>query len=205
MNNYPITLNIKGRPVVVVGGGKIAYRKVKSLLKASANITIVAPTIIEKLLPFVESKKIEWIKDYFRPKYIENAPLIIAATNDRHVNEQVYEAKTETQWINIVDHPDLCDFHIPATVYRGKLMISVATSGASPLLARKIKHEIAEKYDESYIDYVDFLFEARLLIKEQIQNEDERKEIFAHLINMDHTNLPKMKQYLFSVIKKYND
>lgn len=200
MHSYPITLNLQNRSVVVIGGGKVAYRKVTALVKAKANITIVSPSLFEPLLQIVEANNLQWICDDFQPKYIEDAELIFAATNDYEVNEQIYQAKKKSQWINVVDHPDLCDFHIPATVQRGKLVISVSTGGASPLLARKIKNEIAEQYDDCYEDYVDFLYEARTLIKQYVETEEERRKIFAELLNMEHTNLSKMRHYLQSIM-----
>lgn len=204
MPNYPLMLKMEGRNVVVVGGGKVAYRKVVSLLEANANVTVVSPHIIRQLLSFVKSNDVKWICAPFQPEYIENAEFIIAATNDRKTNEEVYKAKKPFQWINVVDEPQFCDFFVPATVQRGKLSIAVSTSGASPLLARKIKKEIADLYDERYESYVDFLYKARKIIQTSIPSEKRRKELFQQLIKIDPSNLGEMNKILQSLALKKN-
>lgn len=201
MNGYPITLNLKDKNVVVIGGGKVAYRKIVRLLEYQANITIVSPSIIEPLQKITAETNVAWVQDTFKQDYIKEAVLIFAATNDKQVNEIIFRSKKPFQWINIADDPEHSDFHLPATFNRGRLSIAVSTSGASPILARKIKNEIGKMYDESYVEYVNFLYDARTMVKEQVKNEQERKAIFHSLANVSRKDIPYLKKYLAQLLK----
>lgn len=180
---YPVILNIAGLPVVVVGGGTVATRKVGKLLEAGAQVTVVSPDLAPRLQEWAGHGKIRWLDKRFEPGDIRGARLVIAATNDPQVNLAVYNALEPYQWINIVDRPDLSDFVVPTTLRRGKLSISVSTSGASPGLAKQITAELAERYDEVYADYVDFLAQCRLEILQHVSDQQQRKRLFAALLD----------------------
>lgn len=181
---YPIMLNVENRRVVVVGGGKVALRKVKGLLVARANITVVSPTLCAGLVVLVNEEKVTWQKEVFSSTVLKEAVLVFAATNDRNVNKQVLEACKSNQLVNIVDNPDKSNFHVPAIYKKGRLTIAVSTNGASPIVARKLVNQIGETFEQNNIeDYLDFLFEARQRIKSAISDENQRKAILQELAN----------------------
>lgn len=181
-NYFPIHINIEYRTVVIVGGGHVATQKIASLLPAKANIVVVSPTLDESLLPLAELGQITWREKEFEARDLDDASLIIAATNDTSVNEAVQEAAQHWQLINRADAQAESDFITPATVRRGPLVLTVSTSGASPALARKIKADLEEQFDEVYDDYVCFLQQARLMIAAQFEKGTQRRNALQALL-----------------------
>ncbi|PJO41321.1 precorrin-2 dehydrogenase/sirohydrochlorin ferrochelatase family protein [Lysinibacillus xylanilyticus] len=181
-NYFPIHINIEYKTVVIVGGGHVATQKVASLLPAKASIVVVSPTLDESLLPLAESGQITWREKEFEPRDLDDASLIIAATNDTSVNEAVQEAAQHWQLINRADAQAESDFITPATVRRGPLVLTVSTSGASPALARKIKTDLEEQFDEVYDDYVCFLQQARLMIAAKFDKGPQRRKALQALL-----------------------
>ena len=182
INYFPIHINIEYKTVVIVGGGHVATQKVASLLPAKANIVVVSPTLDDSLLPLVEAGQITWREKEFEPRDLDDASLIIAATNDTSVNEAVQEAAQHWQLINRADAQAESDFITPATVRRGPLVLTVSTSGASPALARKIKADLEEQFDEIYDDYVCFLQQARLMIAAKFEKGQQRRAALQALL-----------------------
>jgi len=181
-NYFPIHINIEYKTVVIVGGGHVATQKVASLIPAKATIVVVSPTLDDSLLPLVEAGKITWREKEFEPRDLDDASLIIAATNDTSVNEAVQEAAQHWQLINRADAQAESDFITPATVRRGPLVLTVSTSGASPALARKIKADLEEQFDEIYDDYVCFLQQARLMIAAKFEKGQQRRAALQALL-----------------------
>ncbi|QPQ30360.1 precorrin-2 dehydrogenase/sirohydrochlorin ferrochelatase family protein [Lysinibacillus sp. JNUCC 51] len=181
-NYFPIHINIEYKTVVIVGGGHVATQKVASLLPAKASIVVVSPTLDESLLPLAESGQITWREKKFESRDLDDASLIIAATNDTSVNEAVQEAAQHWQLINRADAQAESDFITPATVRRGPLVLTVSTSGASPALARKIKADLEEQFDEVYDDYVCFLQQARLMIAAKFEKGSQRRKALQALL-----------------------
>ncbi|MCT8137626.1 NAD(P)-binding protein [Anaerobacillus sp. CMMVII] len=172
---YPVTLKLEGKPCVVVGGGRIAFIKLGPLLQAKANVTVVSPEIspeIEKI--FLEGKIKIRLKEV-EPIDYQEAFLIIAATNSAEINREIYEKVKDSKLVNVVTDSEIGNFHIPATFTRGKLQISIATGGASPMLAKKIRDELNERYDESYEEYLEFLYHARLKIKHSACSIEDKR------------------------------
>ena len=179
---FPIHLNIEFKTVVIVGGGHVATQKVASLLPAKANIVVVSPTLHDTLVPLVKSGEITWRDKEFEPRDLDDATLIIAATNDTNVNDAVQEAAQHWQLLNRADVQGESDFITPATVRRGPLVLTVSTSGASPALARKIKQDLAEQFDAVYEDYVCFLQQARLMVAANFEKGEQRRAALQALL-----------------------
>jgi precorrin-2 dehydrogenase/sirohydrochlorin ferrochelatase len=192
---YPISLKIENKKCVVIGGGRIAARKIKRLIEADAIVTVISPAITNSIESFVNQKKISFQKKSYEASDIIDASLIIAATNDDKINMQIYRDKKDSQWINIVDAPQYSDFFVPATIQRGMLTIAVSTNGASPGLAKRIKKEIADQYDDSYKQYVTFLNECRQQVKELVNDPSLRAEILSALLHPDFLELTKQCKY----------
>lgn len=186
-------LQIEGKEAVVFGGGVIATRKVEKLVKAGARVTVIAPTLTERLMQLVNHGEIHWEKRKFLKDDVKSAFIVIAATNDREVNAQIYDA-AKNKLINVVDRPELCTFHVPATVERGHLTIAISTDGISPTVAKEIKKELYSLYDESYVHYLRFLKKVRENVLQQLKDEKTRKII-----------LQKVGQRSFYHEKNWND
>ncbi|GLH65362.1 NAD(P)-binding protein [Parageobacillus sp. G301] len=175
---YPVMLNIANQHVVVIGGGKVAERKIHGLLEAKANITVVAPTITSGIQQLEAAGKLIWRQKTFSPDDLEEAWVVIAATNNRDVNEAVAKAAKPYQLINIADDPERSNFHVPAVIRRGRLTIAISTGGASPTIAQQIRRQLEELYDDDYGRYIDFLYECRQWILRNVHDEQKRKELF---------------------------
>lgn len=186
--HYPLMLDLTGRNCLVVGGGEVAARKVESLLEAGAMVTVISPDGLSIMSEWASQGLINWEKRRFTDEdEVSRYSLVVAATNHPEVNLSVYTAVTRVGgWINIVDRPDLCNFIVPSTVHRGKLVISISTSGASPGLAHKIKQQIEQAYGHEYEDYVDFLAEVRHRVLQTVKDPKRRRSIFRQLLNEEY-------------------
>ncbi|MED1864475.1 NAD(P)-binding protein [Fictibacillus nanhaiensis] len=177
---YPIHVNLSGKTVVVAGGGLVASRKIKDLLNEEAKITIISPTAVEEIKEWHAERKLTWIERKVKREDLEKALLIIAATNCKEVNSWIAEQASTKQLVNVVDQPHLGNFIVPSVVKRGKLILSVSTSGASPSLSKSIKKELQQKYSEDYETYLDFLFQCRSIIKKEFP-EKYRQDLLKNL------------------------
>ncbi|MDZ5473008.1 NAD(P)-binding protein [Bacillus sp. 31A1R] len=180
---YPVSLQLKGKVVVVIGGGKIAERKIKGLLNTGAKIELISPTITEGLKGLVEATKIKWLEKSFSPEDVNDAFLILAATNDRATNQAVQQAVNPYQLLNLADQHEESNFIIPSVMRRGKLNIAVTTSGASPTLSKQIKKQLEETYDERYESYIDFLFRCRQYVLKHVSDTQQKKKILSSLVD----------------------
>ena len=178
---YPINLNLNGRKVVVIGGGRIAERKITGLIEAMAVVTVISPKLTPELMRYAEEGKLTWKEKDFTAEDIQDAFLVIAATNQPEINHAVKKAAAPHQLISLVDDPEESDFILPAVVNQGKLSITVSTSGASPILAKKIKREIADQYGPEYKEYVDFLYSCRKKILEEINDPKIKKLLLSEI------------------------
>lgn len=194
-NYYPIMLNLSGKRVIVIGGGVVAARKIGTLLEAGADVTVVSPDLHEKMADMLSSEKLVWMQKYFEPVDLEDAFLIIAATNDTAVNVQVYKSINPQQLINVVDRPDLSNFIVPASFRRGQLTFAVSTSGAMPGLSRKIKQELATQYDEIYEEYLIFLEQSRQKVIQEIVEIHKRRQVLNSLLQPEFLELTQQAQY----------
>ncbi|MBO1627696.1 precorrin-2 dehydrogenase [Bacillus arachidis] len=138
-NMYPIMCNLQGKKVVIIGGGKIAYRKAAGLKNTGAFVTVVSPNICEemKTLPYIE-----WKQKTFAEEDIKDAHLVYAATNHHDINMMVKQAAHEFQWINVVSDGKESSFHTPAVIRSDEYVISISTSGKSPSFAKRIKQKL---------------------------------------------------------------
>ncbi|MEW4232956.1 NAD(P)-binding protein [Bacillus thuringiensis] len=173
---YPLTVRVNEKRVVVIGGGKVAGFKIIPLLKQGADIVVISPELDANLVKLVEEKKIRWYQKEYEKSDIKSAFLVVAASSDSILNEQVAEDAAENQLVNVITNPESGNVHFPAAIHRGLLNIAVSTGGASPKLAKKIRDEIANKYDETYESYLDFLYEVRLKLKD-LQLEKRARNI----------------------------
>ncbi|KXY31732.1 precorrin-2 dehydrogenase [Bacillus cereus] len=173
---YPLTVRVDKKRVVVIGGGKVAGFKIIPLLKQGADIVVVSTELDANLVKLVEEKQIRWYQRAYEKSDIKDAFLVVAATSDSVLNEQIAEDAAVNQLVNVITNPESGNVHFPAAIHRGLLNVAVSTGGASPKLAKKIRDDIANKYDEKYEPYLDFLYEVRLKVKE-LQVEKRQKNI----------------------------
>ena len=151
MNYLPIFLHLRNAPCLVTGGGDIAYRKIKMLLKTGARVTVVAKSANAKIRALAAKKALTLIEDTFVPEQIEGMRLVVAATDDKAVNRQASEtAIRQGVPVNVVDQPELCSFIVPSIVDRSPVLIAVGTGGAAPVLSRLLKSRLETLIPAAY-------------------------------------------------------
>ncbi|MDM5153014.1 precorrin-2 dehydrogenase [Bacillus sp. DX1.1] len=139
-NIYPLMFNLQGKTVVIIGGGKIAYRKAAGLRNTGASVTVVSPEICEEMkkLPYIT-----WKRKTFTEDDIKDAHLIYAATNQHTVNMMVKQVAHDFQWVNVVSDGTVSSFHTPGVIRNDEYVVSISTSGKNPSFAKQIKQELA--------------------------------------------------------------
>ncbi len=187
---YPVNLQITHRLCVVVGGGGVALRKVRGLLEAEARIRVISPTIATELRILSDAGKIEWLQRGYVEGDLKGAFLVFAATNDRDVQLRIKNETARSAGIlNSADDPGGSDFHVPAHFRRGKMLVTIATGGGSPALAKKIRGQLEEAIGPEYEAVVDLL----ALIRERLlDGQDEtavHTELFGRLLQMGIVDL----------------
>jgi precorrin-2 dehydrogenase/sirohydrochlorin ferrochelatase len=156
MNNlYPIFLKANQLNVLVIGAGKVGTEKLHFLLKSSpnANVEVIAERFDDEVITLSNSFKFPRIESRVKESQVEGRSIVIAATNEREVNEEIYERCRERNLlVNVADNPDLCDFYLGGIVTKGNLKIAISTNGKSPTLAKRMRQyfeaEIPEDIDE---------------------------------------------------------
>jgi len=165
---YPILLHIQSRKCLVVGGGQVALRKVKTLLEHNANVEVVSPTFCPELNQLATDKAIRAIPRDYKSEDLQHAFIAIAATDNVKTNELVAsEARRQGVLVNVVDDPKNSDFIVPSYLKRGDVIVAVSTSGRSPALARKIRSELEKNFKAEYEHLAVIADEVRSKLKQQ--------------------------------------
>ncbi|WP_063465187.1 NAD(P)-dependent oxidoreductase [Ectothiorhodospira sp. BSL-9] len=140
MDHFPIFLDLRERPCLVVGGGRVAARKARRLQQAGARVYLLSPQLTPFLAKAVERGLFEHQAGWFHPEAVEGMTLVIAATDDEIVNQSVYDAARQRSIpVNVADRPALCSFIMPAVVDRSPLLVAIGTGGTAPVLARALR------------------------------------------------------------------
>ena len=179
----PLYCDLRDKKVVIVGGGRVAERKVRSLSSSGALITLISPKITQGLSTVVQQGRLEYIKRSFQEGDLEGAWLVIAATDDEQVQERVFqEAQRQRCFCNVVDQPEKCSFIVPSLVKRGALSIAISTGGQSPALARSLRIRLQEQFGEEWAIYVELIGRLRRMILTQLP-ESQRSQRLEKLIH----------------------
>ncbi|MBI5190552.1 MAG: bifunctional precorrin-2 dehydrogenase/sirohydrochlorin ferrochelatase [Nitrospirae bacterium] len=183
---YPIFLDITGRRAVVAGGGPVAARKAGSLADAGADVTVISPALCPQMSALVSDGRARHVARVYRKGDLADASVVVAATDDPAVNEAVCaDAKDAGALVNCVRPPDVGDFVVPSTIRRGGLTVAVSTSGGCPALTKKLRRDIEAFLGDEYGAYLEFLEEARGIIKESVPDEAVRQAILTRLVESD--------------------
>jgi len=200
--NYPIMLQMTGKKVVVVGGGKVAERKISGLLETGAAITVISPIATDTIHRLALEGDIVWQERSFTKDDLLDAYMIFAATDNAEINQLVKKAASDRQLVSIADDPDGSDFHVPANFRRGRLCISVSTEGASPFLAGKIRAQLEEQFDEVYEDFIEFLFTARQRVLREVEDPALKRKLLTAIVSEDFLNSENREDKFRRLLKK---
>ena len=175
MDFFPVFFSLKGRPCLVVGGGSVAARKIALLTKAGANVTVVAPELCDELQQRHARGELQHRARHFKEEDLNGVLLVVAATNQRTVNEEVSRlAQDRNIPVNVVDNPDLCSFVVPSILDRSPVMVAVSTGGASPVLARQLRSKLEALIPAAYGRLASMVESFREQVKQKIDSNARR-------------------------------
>ncbi len=184
MAYFPFFIDIQDKHCLVVGGGAVAFRKVHVLLQFGVYVTVVSPTICKELkeLSKVEGKLI-LLEREFENADIQHCFFVIAATNNRTVNEAIEVlCKESNTLVNLADSCDKSAFLFPAVVKKGDIVIGTTTAGKSPDIAKWVRMSVEAAVPDYMAELTECLGECRIAIKERIHSESLRKKAFKELL-----------------------
>ena len=185
MRYFPMFLDVENKPILVVGGGEVACRKVDSLLRAGANVTLVSPKVAPYLSKLVEESKLHWVQNFYSSQILSKDYLQVWATTDNpSLNHQVYnDAKKLGVLVNVVDDLPYCDFITPSMINRGRIQIAISSGGASPVLVRNIREKLETVLPQNIGLIADFGASKRNSIKESFPTVDERRKFWERFLS----------------------
>ena len=187
MESFPIFINLKKKPVIVIGGGDIALRKVKLLLKAEPKITLISRKICKDLKELLVGPNHKILQKSFQESDLKTPILIIAATNNAKTNKRISTyAQQKNILINVVDQPKLCTFTMGSIVERDSLVISISSGGKAPVLVRKIREKIETLIPQSYAELVRLSGTLRSMVKKNIQSGVKRRIFWEEFFESDY-------------------
>ena len=165
---YPVFLNLTERRCVIIGGGQIAEGKISKLLDSGAKIIVISPDATQGIRGFAERGQIELDLRKYQEGDLQGAFIAIAATNDRMVNQEIFEeAEKQGILLNAVDDMPRCSFIAPSIVEKGPVTVAISTGGASPALARKLREKMEVSSALDWADATSVLSKARQVIKDK--------------------------------------
>lgn len=188
MSFYPVSLDLNGRFCIVVGGGRVAERKVRTLLASGARVQVISPELTSGLAELYRQGQLTWVGRQYQEGDLAGAFLVIAATDNAEVQRRSFaEAEGSHLLINVADVPQRCNFILPAIVRQGDLTISISTGGKSPALAKQLRMELEKYFGPEYKILVDMLGILRRQVLAAGQAQAENEAIFNRLL---HEKLP---------------
>lgn len=183
MDFFPLFLDLENRDCLVVGGGKVAARKVALLLRAGATVQVVAPGLCDVLERLVKEERIAHSKREFVDTDIESKVLVIAATDSQAVNRLVSEqAKQRNIPVNVVDQPELCSFIVPSVINRSPVQVAVSTGGSSPVLARLLRARLESYVPAAYGRLARLVESFRERVKQRFGRIEQRRQFWENAL-----------------------
>lgn len=166
MDYYPVFMDLRGRRVVLVGGGNVALEKIGRLVEAGADVTVVAPRLIPEMQALVDAGRARLERREYARGDLDGAELVFTATDDGAINALVAsDAREAGIWINAADDARHCDFILPSLAVRGPIAIASSTSGSSPALARWLRHQMEQFLSDDVEALADLLADVRTEVR----------------------------------------
>lgn len=201
MKYYPVFLNLRDKKAVVVGGGKVAERKVLNLIKAGASVKVISPEITKALEKLKRKGLLKHIKRHYKKGDLKDAFIVIASTSSAQTNTKI--AQDARHLINVVDTPSKGNFITPAIVKRHPLTIAISTEGTSPAVAKTIRKELEKLYGTEFTHYLRFLKTMRKKAMKKIKDDKKREEFLKGLASEKIFNMIRKEGFtpLSKIIK----
>ncbi|XAW90659.1 NAD(P)-dependent oxidoreductase [Vibrio sp. CDRSL-10 TSBA] len=200
MRYFPLFLDLANKPVLVVGGGEVACRKIDALVRAGAKVTIVSPQIAPTLQSLVDEGKCQWIQNFYTSKILTQEYIQVWATTDNpDLNHQVHkDAKSIGVLVNVVDDQPYCDFITPSMIERGRIQLAISSGGASPVLIRNVRETLEAVLPQNLSLLADFGASKRNSIKSALPTVDERRKFWEQFFALPEVKNAKSREALES-------
>ncbi|KAB7776430.1 NAD(P)-dependent oxidoreductase [Xanthomonas sp. LMG 12459] len=180
---YPLFADLAGRRVLVVGGGEVAMRKIEALLHAGADVLVYAHALNPTVAQWLAQGRLQRADGAFDPQWLDEAWLVVAATDDDAFNRQLAEqAGARRKWVNVVDDAALSTFQVPAIIDRDPLLIAISSSGAAPMLARRLRERWETELDHSYAELAQLFARHRAAIRARLPDLPQRRRWFEQVL-----------------------
>ncbi|HEX7734240.1 MAG TPA: bifunctional precorrin-2 dehydrogenase/sirohydrochlorin ferrochelatase [Ktedonobacteraceae bacterium] len=185
-NYYPVMLDVRSRPVIVIGGDRVAAEKAAALAASGALVSVLSPEFSTEVLELEQHGQVTLRAKSYEPGDLAGAFVVVAATTDPALIAAIWrETQEHGQPVNIVDVPRYCTFILPSVLRRGKLTIAVSTEGASPSLAKRIRQQLEESFPPAYEGYIDLAAQARVYLRQQGIDYATRDAFFRDFMASD--------------------
>ncbi|WP_434998371.1 NAD(P)-dependent oxidoreductase [Vibrio scophthalmi] len=207
MQYFPIFLDLKAKPVLVVGGGEVACRKVDSLVRAGAMVTIVSPAIDDYLKGLVAQDECHWIQNFYSKDQLSRRYVQVWATTDNpDLNHQVHhDAKQLGLLVNVVDDLPYCDFITPSMINRGRIQVAISSGGASPVLVRNIRQKLEAQLPQNLNVQADFAASKRNDIKQALPDVESRRKFWERFFELPEVEVATSYQALEACYRQLID
>jgi len=209
MKYFPIFLDSKYINAMVIGGGDVAARKIELLLKTTTHITVMSEQLSVSVERLINTHKLSWLQHNYKAGYIDNCNLVIAATDNTKVNQNVAaEAAKFKLLTNVVDQPELCTYITPSIIDRAPILIAMSSSGSAPILLRMLREQIEKTLPDGYGKLADFSLKFRDHVKARIKGIRNRRTFWENTLRgpigksiLDGNNIDA-EQQLISTLKE---
>lgn len=192
MRYYPVNLDIRNRPCLVVGGGRVGARKVRTLIQCGAVVTVVSPETSPDVVKLAADRAIVLERRPYRPSDVVGKFLVIGATDDERLNRRINaDAEHRNLLCNIADRPEICNFTLPAIVRRGDFVMAISTAGKSPAFAKHIRKCLETQFGPEYGTLLDLMGAIRTRLLAEAHEPEAHKPLFERLIAEDLLGMVK--------------
>jgi precorrin-2 dehydrogenase/sirohydrochlorin ferrochelatase len=182
---YPVNLDVKDKTCLVVGGGQVGERKVKTLLDCGAHVVVISPETTEGLRALASNGRIDLALRSYKSSDLEGGVLVIGATNDEKTNRKISRDATQRGILcNIADRPDACSFVLPAIVRQGHLIIAISTSNQSPAVAKRIRQTLDKEFGPEYAELLKLMGAIRKKLLAEGKSPEANKKEFERLLDL---------------------
>ncbi|MDO6581834.1 NAD(P)-dependent oxidoreductase [Photobacterium sp. 2_MG-2023] len=185
MDYFPVFTQLHNKPVLVIGGGEVACRKVDLLLRAGAAITLISPRLHPALQKLASQQKLRWLAESYQPGSLGGYYQVWTTTDDRELNKRIFrDAQQKKIWVNAVDDPAHCDFITPSMIDRSPIQVAISSGGASPVLVRYLREKLETQLAQNLSLLADFAGKQRNRLKLHYDTVDKRRHFWEQFFRL---------------------
>ena len=185
MKLYPINLDVEKKSCLVVGGGKVALRKIRGLLEAGALVKVIAPEICAEVAELFQRGEISWTRAEFSAELLGDEMILIAATDNPEVNRRTAEiARAKKILVNVVDETG-GNFNVPSRIRRGELLLTISTGANSPAFSKFVRRMLEAELGENFGAGLEIISRYRRLVKQRLPNQSAREKFWREVLTSE--------------------